>query len=171
VYHPDVWRRAFIAAAIGWAVALVLAPSIAARPDTPPLYAFAFGVYAAGSLLCHQLADRSFHLWGVQMPVCARCTGIYAGGAVAAIVAYVVSAFRRTQVRLKPNATYGSLVRLKPDTTYRYARIALLAAALPTAATLVYEWTTGQTPANAIRALAGFPLGAAVVWAIASDIN
>jgi uncharacterized membrane protein len=154
-----VWRRAFIAAAVGWAVALVLAPSIAARPDASPLYAFAFGIYAAGSIVCHQLPDRSFHLWGVQMPVCARCTGIYVGGAAAAIVVYVVSAFRRTQVRLKP------------DTTYQRARIALLVAALPTAATLLYEWTTGQTPANAIRALAGFPLGAAVVWAIATDIN
>ena len=35
-------------------------------------------------------------------------------------------------------------------------------AALPTAVTLVYEWTTGNTPSNAIRALAGAPLGAAV---------
>ena len=148
-----MWRRAFIAAAVGWAVALVLAPSIAARPDASPLYAFAFGIYAAGSIVCHQLPDRSFHLWGVQMPVCARCTGIYIGGAVAAIVAY------------------ATRVRLKADTTYGHARVALLVAALPTAATLLYEWTTGQTPANAIRALAGFPLGAAVVWAIATDIN
>ena len=159
MYHPGVWRRAFIAAAVSWAVALVLASSIAARPDASPLYAFAFGIYAAGSIVCHQLPDRSFHLWGVQMPVCARCTGIYVGGAVAAIVVYVVSAFRRTQVRLKPDSTYGR------------ATFALLVAALPTAATLLYEWTTGQTPANAIRALAGFPLGAAVVWAIATDIN
>jgi len=148
-----VWRRAFIAAAVSWAVALVLAPSIAARPDASPLYALAFGIYAAGSIVCHQWPDRSFHLWGVQMPVCARCTGIYIGGAVAAIVAY------------------ATRVRLKADTTYGHARVALLVAALPTAATLLYEWTTGQTPANAIRALAGFPLGAAVVWAIASDIN
>ena len=38
----------------------------------------------------------------------------------------------------------------------------MLAAALPTIATLAYEWTTGTMPSNSIRALAGFPLGAAV---------
>jgi hypothetical protein len=35
-------------------------------------------------------------------------------------------------------------------------------------ATLLYEWTTGQMPANAIRALAGGPLGAAAVWIVSS---
>ena len=44
------------------------------------------GVYAVGSVVCHQLPERSFHLWAAQMPVCARCTGIYAGAAIAAIV-------------------------------------------------------------------------------------
>jgi hypothetical protein len=42
----------------------------------------------------------------------------------------------------------------------------LILALLPTAATLVFEWTTGVTPANWIRALAGFPLGIAVAWAV-----
>src|SRR5437867_3429969 len=55
VYHPSMWRRAFIATAIAWAAALPLAAWIAARPDTSPLYALAFGVYAAGSIVCHQM--------------------------------------------------------------------------------------------------------------------
>jgi hypothetical protein len=42
----------------------------------------------------------------------------------------------------------------------------LLLACVPTAATLAFEWSTGLTPANWIRALAGVPLGAAVAWAI-----
>jgi hypothetical protein len=42
-----------------------------------------------------------------------------------------------------------------------------MAAALPTAATLVFEWTTGQTPAGTTRAVAGLPLGAAVSWIVA----
>ena len=46
------------------------------------------------------------------------------------------------------------------------ARLVLVIAALPTAATLVLEWTTGVTPANWIRALAGLPLGVAVAWAV-----
>lgn len=32
-----------------------------------------------GSAVCHQMAERSFILQGQQLPVCARCTGIYAG--------------------------------------------------------------------------------------------
>ena len=35
--------------------------------------------YAAGSIVCHQIPERSFHIAGVQLPVCARCTGLYAG--------------------------------------------------------------------------------------------
>jgi len=138
-----MWRRAFIVAAIAWAAALPLAAWIAARPGASPLYALAVGVYAAGSIVCHQLPGRSFHLWGVQLPVCARCTGIYLGGAVAAMTTL--------DSRAQPNA-----------------RRILLVAALPTAATLIYEWTTAQTPANAIRALAGLPLGAAVAWVVMS---
>jgi len=38
----------------------------------------------------------------------------------------------------------------------------LLIAALPTIITLAYEWTTGITPSNIVRACAGLPLGAAV---------
>ena len=40
-------------------------------------------------------------------------------------------------------------------------------ACVPTALTLVFEWTTGAMPANWIRALAGFPIGAAAAWLIA----
>jgi hypothetical protein len=44
--------------------------------------------------------------------------------------------------------------------------MALLVAVVPTAATLVYEWTTGQTPANWIRAAAGVPIGVVVAWIV-----
>ena len=112
-------------------------------------------VYAIGSIVCHQLPERSFHLWGAQMPVCARCTGIYVGAALAPILYALLT------------------VRLKADTTYRMdathaARAALLLGALPTIATLAYEWTTGVTASNAIRALAGFPLGAAIAAIVLS---
>ncbi|HEV2880782.1 MAG TPA: DUF2085 domain-containing protein [Pyrinomonadaceae bacterium] len=33
----------------------------------------------AGSWWCHQLPARSPHLWGAQMPLCWRCTGILIG--------------------------------------------------------------------------------------------
>jgi hypothetical protein len=48
-------------------------------------------------------------------------------------------------------------------------RAVLAIAALPTVATLVFEWTTGQTPSNSVRALAGLPLGAAVSWIVVAS--
>jgi hypothetical protein len=47
----------------------------------------------------------------------------------------------------------------------------LAVAALPTAATLIYEWTTGNMPSNAIRALAGAPLGAAIAFLIIGALS
>ena len=40
-------------------------------------------VYLLGDFLCHQRKDRSFILNDNQMPVCARCTAIYIGFALA----------------------------------------------------------------------------------------
>ena len=45
-------------------------------------------------------------------------------------------------------------------------RLLLVSAALPSAATLVFEWTTGVAPSNWIRFAAGVPIGAAVAWLV-----
>jgi len=47
----------------------------------------------------------------------------------------------------------------------------LIVAALPTLATLAYEWSTSATPPNVVRTIAGFPLGAAVAWVILSAVD
>jgi hypothetical protein len=149
-----VLRRAFIAASLAWTATLPLATWLASRAhNNVAAYAFTLGIYGIGSLVCHQLPARSFQLWGAQMPVCARCTGIYLGGAVVAAVAAVS---RRLSPRADPDGA-----RRRRD------RFVVMAAALPTAATLVFEWTTGQTPAGTTRAVAGLPLGAAVSWIVA----
>ena len=36
-------------------------------------------VMLMGSLWCHQRPERSPHLWGVQLPLCWRCSGILLG--------------------------------------------------------------------------------------------
>ena len=148
-------RRALLTGACVWGTVIPLAAFAATRPaGVPAAYGFALAVYAMGRVICHQLPARSFHLWGAALPVCARCTGIYAGAAAVALTVFVA--------RVMPCRTVGS-----SDVPPATARRVLIAALVPTALTLVFEWTTGTMPANWVRALAGFPIGAAAAWLIA----
>lgn len=143
-------RRTFGIACLGWAILLPLATFAAARgASAGGWWAFAAAVYGVGSFVCHQLPERSFQFFGGQMPVCARCTGIYAGAAAASLVALV----RAKRDALEWRGT-GRL------------RLALLGSAVPALATLIYEWTTGSAPTNLVRALSGVPIGAAVAWLV-----
>jgi uncharacterized membrane protein len=151
-------RRAFIGAATVWPMALLLAPFAASRPHASNIvYGFAFVLYAAGSLICHQRPERSFHLFGTQLPVCARCMGIYAGAAVAACLLWM----RTVQARHEADTVVAQDFSPAP-------RAVLLVSAIPTAATLLYEWTTGEAPGNWTRALSGASLGAAVAWIVSA---
>jgi uncharacterized membrane protein len=145
-----LFRKACLAGAILWSGVIPLAALAASSPnEASAVYALVIGVYAVGHLICHQLPVRSFHLWGAALPVCARCTGIYVGAAVMAAI--VISA--------RPPRTTPSAAE---------TRWLLGAGLFPTLLTLAYEWTTGVMPANWIRALAGAPLGAAVMWLVAT---
>ncbi len=168
-------RAAFIAASIIWMILLIAAPFVASRAHASTLGTlFVVSVYGVGSLVCHQLAERSYHLWTAQMPVCARCTGIYFGAAGAAICAAI---YRTTEVVRHDGlnvsrhdglnvSRHDGLNVAQGFSLATRARIGLALAVTPTALTLVYEWTTGQMPAHAIRALAGVPLGAMAAWLV-----
>jgi uncharacterized membrane protein len=141
------WRRTLAGGAVAWVAALLTAAFIASRPEIrTPAYLASASIYYAGSIVCHQRPERSFHLWGVQLSVCARCTGIYVGAALAACAALRHAAGWKAA----PNRA----VRL------------LIAACLPSALTLGYELATGQIPGNLTRAAAGLPLGAAAAWIV-----
>lgn len=43
----------------------------------------------AAGLFCHQLPERSPHLWGAQLPLCWRCTGIALGAC--ALLAWLIA--------------------------------------------------------------------------------
>ena len=151
-----IFRRGFVAASLAWASALPLAPFAASRPGMSSVaYLLTFAVYAIGSVICHQRPERSFFLWSHQMPVCARCAGIYAGAAFAVIV-HAAGLNRRP-----PGA----------ESSRASARTALAVAAMPTVATLVYEWSTGVMPSNWIRAASGVCLGVGIAALIQREVN
>ena len=123
-------------AAVVWAVIIVAAP-VALQSATAAVPASV--VYIASSRICHQRPERSFTIAGFQMPVCARCSGLYLSAAVGTLLAW--GARRRT-----------------PSTR------ALMIAALPTAMTFVLELAGVMPFSNKARAIAALPLGAVVGW-------
>jgi len=163
-----VLRPAFVAASLAWALLLPLVPFIASRPHSSPAgTALILSVYAIGGAICHQRPERSYHLWTAQMPVCARCAGIYLGAALAALFS-VAPRKRRPTAGDSPRDS-GSAAGHRFGGADR-PRALLLIAALPTLATLVYEWTTGDMPAHWIRTATGVPLGATVAWMVLSSM-
>jgi uncharacterized membrane protein len=153
--HGMLWaRRAYLTAALAWAFLIPVAAWAASRSRGQlPAQLMTAIPYEIGAVICHQQPTRSFFLWSRQLPVCARCTGLYVG---AAVVALASIAMRGTEVMRR-------MRRVPP-------RVFALAIA-PALATLAYEWTTGVVPSNVLRALTGLPLGAAVAWAILSVLD
>lgn len=123
-----------------WTVVLVVTPYAAASRNHFLVAAAAF-VYQGAGLICHQRPERSFHLAGVQVPVCGRCLGLYVSGALGALAAWTAAARVPRRVRL-----------------------ALIVAAVPTALTFALELAGLAQPGNWGRALSALPLGAAAGW-------
>jgi uncharacterized membrane protein len=56
----------------------------------------AFIIYQGLKTVCHQMAERAFWVAGHPLAVCARCFGVYAGFAVAALLYPLSRRLRRT---------------------------------------------------------------------------
>lgn len=125
--------------AVLWTLIILTAPRALRSETWGPVAAH---VYAGAGRICHQRPERTFHVAGVQMPVCARCAGLYISGALASLVAWV------------------ALWRSRPSKN----RAVLLIAALPTAVTWSLEMLGLASFSNAARAVAAVPLGAAAGW-------
>ena len=91
-------RRAIAVWLFVSAIALVVVGLIVAAPFAQSLGhpELASPIYKAFSFVCHQIPERSFHLSGHQLGVCSRCTGLYAGFAVAALVYPFARSLKRT---------------------------------------------------------------------------
>ena len=149
---PRVWlARGFLALTLTWMLALVMVPFLLAHETgVPGVRAASAGTYLVGSVICHQKPDRSFRLWGVQMPVCARCAGLYLGAVLGVLVAACGTSRRRGHVA----ARVASPV----------LRWMVLAAAVPTGVTVIGEVAGWLASAGGLRATAAVPLGAVVTW-------
>ena len=67
-FDPAHARRALWVLSALWFAAILAAPGAELE-----------WVYRFFSAICHQAPDRSWHLAGLPLPVCIRCTSIYAG--------------------------------------------------------------------------------------------
>jgi uncharacterized membrane protein len=112
---------------------------------------FAF-VYAAGSIVCHQLPERSFFLDGRQLPVCARCTGLYLSGAAGFLGWCMWKTIRGRRVVVPP----------------RRALAIVIIAAVPTTLSYVAGVFGLWDGSNLTRALLAVPLGASAGAVVAS---
>ena len=121
-----------LTAAIGlWVVALFLTPA---------------AIFPIGRYICHQRPERSFVVHGQQMPVCARCTGLYVGALVGAPLAAIAA-----------TALAGAR-----------ARRLIAICALPTLTTWTLEFAGIASFSKAARFTAALPLGFAAAWLVLS---
>jgi uncharacterized membrane protein len=120
-------------AASSWLFLLIAAPLLPAI--------VAAGIYMTGALICHQIPERSFHIGAAQLPVCARCIGIYTGVAI---------------------ATWYAVYRAAATWKYVSPAVVLSIGAAPVAMTVLFEWAALWQPSNAVRGLSGLTFGVAV---------
>jgi uncharacterized membrane protein len=102
-------------------------------------------IFSIGSVICHQIPERSFFLDGHQFPVCARCTGLYVSGAVG-LIGWIAFKISRGWRPLPFDAGLGLRV--------------VVIAAIPTAVSFASGITGLWDGSNITRALLAIPLGA-----------
>jgi uncharacterized membrane protein len=73
-------------------IATVAAPAALSRGHA----GFSEVIYQVFSYLCHQIPERTFHLASHPFAVCSRCTGFYAGFALATLALPLVRSLKRT---------------------------------------------------------------------------
>jgi uncharacterized membrane protein len=142
--------------ACAWASLILAAPFLAAWPGTAARLSAVS--YAVGGIVCHQRAERSFHAFGAQLPVCARCTALYLGGAWGLFLGIVLPSLRHRE----------PLALLARTWTWRTV---LGLALVPLAASVALEWLGLWTAPNAWRAAASLPAAWAAGALVAESLS
>ena len=95
-------QESALPAALVWALVTAFGVSIVGLIIAAPLaqanrsFALAAAIYKTFSYVCHQIPERSFYLAGHKFGVCSRCTGLYSGFALAALVYPLTRSLKRT---------------------------------------------------------------------------
>ena len=110
-------------------------------------------ISAVGAVICHQIPERSFFWQGHQLPVCARCTGLYVSGVVGVLAWLGVKTARGWR-------------RIKVDP--RAALRVIAVAAIPTLVTFATGVIGLWDGSNVTRALLAIPVGASAGAAVAA---
>lgn len=128
----------FLSAVALWCGLIILAPLLAWRG-----HSFSSGInYLIFSPVCHQMASRSFFVFGHQMAVCSRCTGIYFGFFASTLLFFVLIKMKKV-----------------PDLSYRVLFLAVIALAIDFAAGFT---VVGNTKVS--RFFTGFIVGAIALF-------
>lgn len=139
--------------AILWTFLLVATPYAASHSRYGGVGTMmAAATYATGGFVCHQRPERSFGLWGAQMPVCARCAGLYSAAPLGALLGMLLVGRWRAPSIGRP-------------------RLLLLVAAVPTALTVGGEVVGLVSPTNMVRAILAAPLGFAIAWTVCRALS
>lgn len=114
---------------------------------------------AIGYAVCHRIDSRSFHLGERQLPLCARCTGMYLGAVVGLFYQVVVSRKRGGSPAMSVIISVGLLVLF-----FALDGLNSFLSLIPGAPHL-YE------PQNALRLLSGTGMGLAIAVALYPGFN
>jgi len=131
-----------IAAAL-FTLVIVLAPVLSSSAPR-----FVLGVRMVCSPLCHQEPSRTLYMGGGPVAVCARCTGLYAGGVLGLLGGGLLGAWRHKA----PPALFFLLVT-------------------PTLLDAVSPWLGFSGLENFPRAVVSLPAGAACGWFLAYAVG
>ena len=99
-------------------------------------------------LFCHGIPERCFYLWNVPMPICARCTAIYAGLILSFVVYLILPRMREQVARM---VLYAALVPMAVDGLTQLAGLRLSTNSLRLETGLLVGVTFGVWAMSAIE--------------------
>ena len=122
---------------------------------------------AVGYAVCHRISERSFHIGDRQLPLCARCTGMYMG-AMTGLVFQMVIGYKRHKLPhwsvLVMLVVLTAAFGIDGSNSYLYLIKTISPGALPNIPNL-------YIPNNALRVLTGSGMGLAMVLMLLPAFN